>query len=226
MLVSSVFPAIQHICMLFIFWFCYTSLLNCSYHTLASVLVIAIAAAVPVVVTRLNRAGTTASTLVYIGILVAVSPVLNTLTDAVSTNTVHLAAVVLLGCNTLTEEYSTKKSSAVALNAGMFAAVLLASRLPSSLHALVLLAIALATLHIWPSVRSVHIATSATLDTLLTAATVTAATTASFLVEDFELLGPLVVALVAVGILYPLWLLWLQRFKSEIRGPWDEAVPG
>jgi phosphatidylinositol glycan class C protein len=39
------------------------------------------------------------------------------------------------------------------------------------------------------------------------------------------LTSALLCTLVCVGFICPMWLVRIQKFKAQINGPWDEAVP-
>jgi phosphatidylinositol glycan class C protein len=114
--------------------------------------------------------------------------------------------------------------AASSLNAAVFASVLLISRLPSSLHSFAILGLAFELFGLSPIVRR---------DLRLFSLDLHIALTGLMYVMTLCLLLPLSKAL---GIIYaiaipfivfasPAWLISIQKYKSEIIGPWDEAVP-
>jgi len=153
----------------------------------------------------------------------------------VSTDSIHIMAFCSLFLHLLTHNYEQSSSGrgdkdsetvdAVSLNAALFAAVCLASRLDSSDAAFALLtaatvAFVLAPLRGWrrqPWRRA-----------SLAAATFVAAGAATLIA--FWLCSPVAAAAavlaqtVVVAAAPALFVRW-QRYKDTISGPWDEAVP-
>lgn len=112
----------------------------------------------------------------------------------------------------------------VSLNAGIFASLLLASRLGSDSHAFVIIAFAVELFALFP-IMVHHLKSRSWLgSTILVLALVALA---------IVLLRPLsaiityiyVASLIFTTFGSPFCLQWIQRYKNEIHGPWDEAVP-
>lgn len=168
-------------------------------------------------------------TAVFLGVLFALSPVLRTLTSSYSNDTMWALTIGFAGMHVLLHDYAhppntPQYAGATALNAAMFAAILLASRLSSSQHVLALVACAIGLFGVWPHALQAAKASSrhgtALVGTLL-------------LALDCGLLATLAPALALVlgvsmastALLSPLALSWLRPLKHEIAGPWDIARP-
>jgi phosphatidylinositol glycan class C protein len=113
-------------------------------------------------------------------------------------------------------------NGAISLNAAIFSAVLLASRLPSALHVFVFVALAIQLFALFPILRDFLRVRSERAHLSLTGALffsslglLMASSTLLALVYFF---GVLFVTFVA-----PWWLLSVQHYKNEITGPWDIA---
>lgn len=119
--------------------------------------------------------------------------------------------------------------SSLSLNAAVFAAVILASRLPSADHVFAFVAWAVNWFGLEPQLRR-YLATSAsrTANALLAAMDIcivalTLGLSAAFVSARFAV--GVAVALLAVSVGAPVWLLHLQPQKLVFSGPWDEATP-
>jgi len=111
----------------------------------------------------------------------------------------------------------------VSLNAAIFASVLLASRLPSNIHVFAIISIAIEMFALFPIMRHHLKLYSQELHNWLTCAMV--CLTAGL----FNQISTTVAVLYVSGILFitfvcPLWLVFIQKYKNEINGPWDEAT--
>ena len=112
----------------------------------------------------------------------------------------------------------------VSLNAAMFVSVMLASRASSNMHVALLMCAAVEIFALAPRVyryvkrlsESAHLVVSAVL-MLLALVSISAINQAMCLLFAFIVLLDTVVS--------PLTLLYIQRYKNKINGPWDEAVP-
>ena len=155
------------------------------------------------------------------------SPLLATLTDSVSTDTVYALAAAAMALHLATHEYGTRAacvSAAVSLNAGLFGALCLASRLPSTLHVFAFLTLAAQLLALLPPLRA-HVRRRCGRSALLAASVLQAAAALLLLAR----LSGVAAALLTVGYLLvcpllPLLYVRVQRYKDNIYGPWDEAI--
>ncbi|KDQ13136.1 hypothetical protein BOTBODRAFT_111897 [Botryobasidium botryosum FD-172 SS1] len=169
------------------------------------------------------------SILVFLALL-ALSPVLKTLTEATSSDSIWALSAFLLGLNVLLADYSssfdrttTKLTSVLSMNAGISASVVLASRLSSNLSVFALILFAVQLLALLPILRK-YLNTSPLRILISTALLITA---------SGVLIMPISSALAFVqggilafiGLACPAVLVWAQKYKNEIKGSWDPAVP-
>jgi len=164
---------------------------------------------------------------VHISLLVfGVSPILQTLTITISTDTIYAMTTGMLLANILFHDYGAGVaivSRAISLNTSMFAAVCLASRLPSSVHGYVTVMLAVQIFALFPDLRKAVKRWHHKADILMTELLVLIAL---LLLLPITLLGglALVIAHLSITFLFPLWMIKLQRLKNNIHGPWDEAM--
>ncbi|XP_071802153.1 phosphatidylinositol N-acetylglucosaminyltransferase subunit C-like isoform X1 [Asterias amurensis] len=166
------------------------------------------------------------STAIFVAFSYGLSPILKTLTDTISTDTIYAMTVFMLLGNLLFHDYVTTETRGrrpVSLCASIFASVCLASRLPTTLHAFATVTVAMQLFALWPELRrklKVCIPRSQTPLTLLSVivaflALVTVSHIAAIIIVFIDL---------AITFLVPVCLIRLQLFKKNIHGPWDEAV--
>lgn len=166
------------------------------------------------------------SLILFLAFSFGLSPILRTLTDSISTDTIYAMTVFMLGMNLLMHDYGASGaivSKAVSLNTAIFGSVCLASRLPSSWHAFVTVILAVEIFALFPLFRE-HVKVifpggQFVMTWALLAVSFLSVSIVSFLGGVFFIL-----AQIAVIALCPYWLVSLQRYKNNIHGPWDEAV--
>lgn len=111
--------------------------------------------------------------------------------------------------------------SALSLNAAIAASVLLVSRLPSKAHVFSLLTLAIAWFAFFPRLRA-HLSITRWAAILLTVLLVMGAGFLLYVLLPWLL--PLFLLIVAtITLVLPAVYVYLQRYKNEIHGPWDEA---
>ena len=84
------------------------------------------------------------------------SPVLVTLTDTISTDTIYAMTAAMLTGNLLFFDYGTETavvSQSISLNAAIFASVCLASRLSTVLQGFAMITLAVVVFALWPILR-------------------------------------------------------------------------
>ncbi|TRY72992.1 hypothetical protein TCAL_05547 [Tigriopus californicus] len=149
------------------------------------------------------------------------TPVLFKLTDTISTDTIHTMSWIMLFLHLLLHNYSVKAydTKPMSLNASLFSAVCLASRLDSSWDAFVLLSVAVVLFVLFPMAR-------VRLDQALGLAFVAESVVVGvcFSISCGFGLG-VACAMVFVNIIAPMLFVKWQSYKETIHGPWDEAVP-
>ncbi|XP_072406365.1 phosphatidylinositol N-acetylglucosaminyltransferase subunit C isoform X2 [Chiloscyllium punctatum] len=93
------------------------------------------------------------STVVFVTFTYGFAPILKTLTESISTDTIYAMSVFMLLGHLIFFDYGANAaivSSTLSLNMAIFASVCLASRLPSSLHAFVTVTLAIEVFALWP----------------------------------------------------------------------------
>lgn len=172
---------------------------------------------------RRTRLADLQSATIFLSFTFGFSPVLKTLTESVSTDTVHAMSAAMLLAHLASFPYARPSPpGSLSLNAALFASVCLASRLPGALHTFAMVTCALLVFALWPCL----------LQRLRADAPGRfAGVCAGVCVAGVVGLGSrwpggaalLALALGSVTLLCPLLLLRLQRHKDNIQGPWDEA---
>mmetsp|Transcript_50135 Transcript_50135/g.125873 ORF Transcript_50135/g.125873 Transcript_50135/m.125873 type:complete len:344 (-) Transcript_50135:86-1117(-) len=160
----------------------------------------------------------------------ALAPILATLTNAISDDTITAMTVVFLIIHVGFHDYGFTNASKnrfqapTSLNAAIFASVLLASRLCSNLEVFALVFFSFQLFALFPilrhSLRKYSIRLSTLFSWLFNLGV-------CLLVGSQSMAGAVLMVCSAVFITFvcPFWLLWSHKFKDEINGPWDEAVP-
>uniref|UniRef100_UPI003AAB4600 phosphatidylinositol N-acetylglucosaminyltransferase subunit C n=1 Tax=Centroberyx gerrardi TaxID=166262 RepID=UPI003AAB4600 len=163
------------------------------------------------------------SAAIFLSFTFGFSPVLKTLTESVSTDTVYAMSAVMLLAHLVSFPYAQPSPpGSLSLNAALFASVCLASRLPGALHTFAMLSCALQVFALWPCLLQ-RIRENAPNHF--------AGVCVGVCVGGVGGLGSqwpggavlLALALGSVTLLCPLLLVRLQRHKDNIHGPWDEA---
>ena len=156
----------------------------------------------------------------------AFSPILQTLTRTISTDTIYAMSTAMLFVNLLLHDYGAgvaMVSKAFSLNAALFAAVCLASRLPSSWHVYAYVMLAIQLFALFPEIRRNAKRVHRKMYILLTELLMLLAVVL-FIPLSHMVCISLTVAHIAVTFVFPLWMTRLQRLKNNIEGPWDEGV--
>ncbi|KAI6133079.1 phosphatidylinositol N-acetylglucosaminyltransferase subunit C [Pisolithus croceorrhizus] len=194
----------------------------------------------------LTRSSALKSSLLFFLTFMGLAPVLRTLTAATSSDSIWALSACQLLLNALLADYGcensvSRLSSVLSMNAAISSSVVLASRLPDDLSVFSLVLFAVHLFALFPMLRHRFGAVPPILQVTLTV---------SISALSFALtmsLSPFVTALtfgiyVTVNVVAPAILVWAQRYKkqvlslssfpwklmrcpSEIRGPWDVAVP-
>ncbi|XP_046391348.1 phosphatidylinositol N-acetylglucosaminyltransferase subunit C [Ischnura elegans] len=130
---------------------------------------------------------------------------------------------------------SSRVSSALSLNAAIFGATCLASRLPSPSHAFALLSTAglafalappyLKLLHGWPPARVLTPTVFVTITAYSIFLCCEGMSTGNDILVDFFPLAIFTIVVLFINLLCPIMFVRWQAHKDNIYGPWDEAVP-
>lgn len=175
-----------------------------------------------------NHATTMKAAALIVSCVLAASPTLRTLTESTSSTTIWAVTVCLFVANLLFHDYGSpstitiKNPSSLSLSAAIFASVLLASRLHTRLHVFTLITLALEWFALFPILRRFLRATSMNYFMYLTLI---------LFISTVVLFSRISVAVVVIytwsmafiTFACPYWLIWIQRYKNRIHGPWDEA---
>lgn len=170
--------------------------------------------------------------MIFLMVLLGVSPVLKTLTEDYSSDTIASMTFALMLLNLCFTDYSMLSNpqsirvNAIALNAAIFASVVLASRLSSPVQVFGLMSLAVNWFCLFPLLRgAIRYSLPDVVNYLLTGVMVLVATVGVWWCSDGDLVLPLLfVATIAfITFIAPLWFIRLQRLKNNIHGPWDEA---
>ncbi|PJF19564.1 Gpi2p [Paramicrosporidium saccamoebae] len=165
------------------------------------------------------------SGILFMTVLLGLTPILKTLTEDTSHDTIWALSSLCLLVNVLFFDYMAegpRSDDSVALNAAIFASVMLASRLSSSAHVFGLMTLSVLWFALFPVLRRAVFLYDHRLDLLMSIILMVLA--GSMLAA----VGPVFLALYVVSLLVgtivcPAIFVYLQRFKNEIHGPWDEA---
>lgn len=149
------------------------------------------------------------------------SPVLHTLTDTISTDTIYTMAFLMVIVHLIFFDYGISVaivSNSLSLSAAIFGSICLASRLASSYHALVLITAAITCFLLFPLLRNKY----------KKSVMITALLVISVLYTLFQISQVIsmlfVITLIFVGVICPMLFIRYQSYKQNIYGPWDEAI--
>lgn len=161
------------------------------------------------------------TTLIFIVFGNLFSPVLHTLTDTISTDTIYNMTFLMILIHLIFYDYGLSAavvSKSLSLNAAVFASVCLASRLPTAYHAFVLISIAVKCFVLFPMIRC-KIGKPLVFPLIFVFGVV-------FILASISVtLTVLFVMLVLfVNFICPIMFVNYQKHKDNIYGPWDEAV--
>lgn len=150
------------------------------------------------------------------------SPVLHTLTDTISTDSIYTMAFLMLLVHLIFFDYGVDVaiiSNSLSLSAAIFASICLASRLASAHHAFVLLTIAIECFLLFPTLRK-HLDGQYV---ILTITLILIISIALYTISISSLLT-FIMLLLFINVFCPILYVKYQRYKENIYGPWDEAV--
>ncbi|OBZ79790.1 Phosphatidylinositol N-acetylglucosaminyltransferase GPI2 subunit [Grifola frondosa] len=185
-----------------------------------------------------NRAKTVKASILVFLALMSLSPVLKTLTAATSSDSIWALSACLFILNALLADYTPtsaaltipddavndRLTSVLSMNAAMSSSVVLASRLSDDLSVFALILFSVQLFALFPMLRRRLQGCTTPLQLVLTIAicalsiylTVALSSTAVYLY---------CACFASVTFIAPGVLVWAQRYKNEIRGTWDPAVP-
>lgn len=183
-----------------------------------------------------ERLATAKSAVLIYCALLGLSPILKSLTKSTSPDSIWAMSSWLIAINVFTFDYGAgpeaKFPAPLSTNAALMASTVLASRLPSTTHVFSLTLFSIEVFGLFPVFRRLlrHVSWHGHL--ALTAVLIVGAGGALCVTITGGAWPAAVIGVVLGGVLTCLamgmtswWLIGLQRFKNEIRGPWDPARP-
>ncbi|KAK5717275.1 glycosylphosphatidylinositol anchor biosynthesis [Elasticomyces elasticus] len=183
-----------------------------------------------------ERLTTAKSALLIYCSLLGLSPILKSLTKSTSSDSIWALSFWLMILNVFTFDYgagpSVKFPASLSTNAALMASTVLASRLPTTTHVFSLTLFSIEVFGLFPVFRRHLRHHSWTGHLWLTTSLVVMAGTGLSMVISgggwgWGILGA-VGGCIGMGVgmgMTSWWLIGLQRYKNEIRGPWDPARP-
>ncbi|KAL6871806.1 phosphatidylinositol N-acetylglucosaminyltransferase subunit C [Trichoderma novae-zelandiae] len=197
---------------------------------------------VPLEANRLHqRLGTIKSAILIYCTLLGLSPILKSLTQSTSSDSIWAMSLWLLAINIFFFDYSggvgAKFPASLSTNAALMASTVLASRLPSTKQVFCLTLFSIEVFGLFPVFRRYVQHRSFRQHAILTVLLILGAGWGVGVVIAEQRpgcwpwkrgIGGMVVAVMIAAIATggcSWWLIGLQRYKNEIRGPWDPARP-
>ncbi|TFK57287.1 phosphatidylinositol N-acetylglucosaminyltransferase [Heliocybe sulcata] len=180
-----------------------------------------------------DRAKTGKSSILVFLALLALSPVLKTLSAATSSDSIWALSSCLFVFNVIFADYSPGSSvglvherltSVLSMNAAISSSVVLASRLSDDLAVFALMLFAVQVFALFPILRHKLQSTPEVVQVILTVALAGASLRLAYPLSA-TLVFVLGFMFIFVTFVAPWVLFWSQKYKNEIRGPWDVAVP-
>ncbi|CAG0892171.1 unnamed protein product [Darwinula stevensoni] len=155
------------------------------------------------------------------------SPILQTLTATISTDTIFTTSSIMLLIHLIFHHYGADAaivSQALSLNAAMFASICLASRLPSTLHSFSHMTLAVQLFALFPLFcqRLWNVGTWE--QEIKVTAVISLITFIALWSLDWVYAMIFFGTVVFLCGLCPYWFVSWQKLKENIYGPWDEAI--
>ena len=172
---------------------------------------------------------------VFTVVLLYLSPVIHTLTLTYSGDTIWALSLLFLVVHMICFDYSAvgvdtenrhprTTMMAVSTNSAVFAAVVMASRLPTFAHTFSFLGFSMILFAMTPTMRRVLHQTSR--EGFIGVSYLLCGLSLGFLLDIRPALAAIYFAVVmGITFLLPQCLMLMQGLKAQINGPWDEAVP-
>ncbi|KAH9819729.1 phosphatidylinositol N-acetylglucosaminyltransferase subunit C [Melampsora americana] len=186
---------------------------------------------------ELNRIHTLRSTIILIILILLLSPVLKTLTLSTSSDSIYALTTILISINILLADYPYQITnpnvdvsfvSALSLNAAIFASVLLGSRLDSNAGVFSLTIFALQWFALFPIMRRDMIRKHPNSNLRPIILNISLGFIAVSVIAPISKLAlALYTLIVPIGtcLVLPAIYSFVQRYKKDLRGPWDCAIP-
>lgn len=159
--------------------------------------------------------------LIFLAFGYILSPILKTLTETVSTDTIYAMTIFMFFIHLIFSKYGSPQvslSDSLAITSSIFGSLMLASRLASPLHAFSLLTVAVQGFVLLPFLLAQME------NKVVISFTLAASTLYLLFIISPSLSCVYVAVMIFVHVICPLWYIRWQKYKENIYGPWDEAV--
>ncbi|CDS13237.1 hypothetical protein LRAMOSA05415 [Lichtheimia ramosa] len=170
------------------------------------------------------------SAVFFFATLLGLSPILKTLTSQTSDDTIWALTVCCFLANVLFHDYGSQSRARVKIpgslstNAAIFASVLLASRFDTNLDVFSLLSFAVEWFALFPIFRRYLQDMNPKVQIMLTMVMLLTSV-AMFIRISKAVVFLYMLSFCFITFICPWWLIFIQKYKNEIHGPWDEARP-
>ncbi|XP_075261700.1 phosphatidylinositol N-acetylglucosaminyltransferase subunit C-like [Convolutriloba macropyga] len=154
------------------------------------------------------------------------SPVLNTLTAEISSDTIYALSTICFLLNILFHNYGTYSSllfSPISLNCAIFVSVLLASRLDGTVHTFTMVIQSFVFFAYAPKFTEV-MREKYPIHTVVINVLITISVTSAFAFINLVAFCLIVLLFTSILLILPFVFVKMQCMKNTIHGPWDEAV--
>ncbi|CAK9828674.1 Phosphatidylinositol N-acetylglucosaminyltransferase subunit C [Anthophora retusa] len=149
------------------------------------------------------------------------SPVLKTLTETISTDTIYAMTILMFMMHLIFSKYGSLQislSDSLSITSSIFGSLMLASRLASPSHAFSLLTVAVQCFVLLPFLMH-KLSSKILISTFLTFNTL------YFLLLVSQTLSYVFIgSILLLHLIFPYWYVRCQKYKDNIYGPWDEAI--
>lgn len=149
------------------------------------------------------------------------SPILKTLTETISTDTIYAMTILMFLTHLIFSKYGSSQislSDSLSITSSIFGSLMLASRLASPLHAFSLLTVSVQCFVLLPYLLT-GVNNKIIISTILTIGIIYLLL---FISQTFSYV--FIFAIIFIHFICPLWYIRCQKYKDNIYGPWDEAV--
>jgi phosphatidylinositol glycan class C protein len=181
---------------------------------------------------KVDQWTTLRSALVVVLIVLVLSPVLKSLTRSTSSDSIWALSLILCLFNMLCHDYAMDPHLApyrpiLSTNLSLLNALVLASRLSSSLHVFCFVVFA-AVINILVPLYDVGIRRrnpASPLHKIVLFVFCSAVCVATTYLFGPGLVLVWLVTMAGIALMLPAYFLWVQQYKNELQGPWDPAKP-
>ncbi|KAK9236125.1 phosphatidylinositol N-acetylglucosaminyltransferase subunit C [Lipomyces kononenkoae] len=176
-----------------------------------------------------SRTATAKSAILIVSTLLGLSPVLKSLTQSTSSDSIWAISFWLFLLNVFFHDYSigSKKTfpPTLSTNLAIAAATVLASRLSTTLSVFSFLLFSIELFGLFPIFSRWLRSYSFVAHLILTSILAVVTEVGMFYIGGWWALGVWSIAILSAVFVAPGWLIALQKYKNEIQGPWDPAKP-